>query len=206
MPMPVGIKNATSGDIVSAIDAIVYASSGKNFLGINVDGRLSSMSSSGNPDTFLIMRGGKRPSYAKRELEEIVSLLNDKGVDHGVIDKCRDILGKDVRPNYSKEEIDEAVSLFTAEGMKPKIVVDSSHGNSQKNHLKQAEVWRNVVEQRVDGNSAIVGAMIESYNESGSQKFREEFSGLNPDISITDACLGIEETEELLQWTYEKLS
>jgi 3-deoxy-7-phosphoheptulonate synthase len=90
--------------------------------------------------------------------------------------------------------------------MKPRIVVDVSHGNSEKNHLRQIDVWKDVVEQRVSGETALLGAMLESYLKSGSQKYQKGFVGLDSELSITDACLGKEGTEDLLSWTYDRLA
>ncbi len=205
MSMPVGIKNATSGDISSAMDALIYASSGKTFPGLDLSGRLAAVSSRGNKDTFLILRGGKRPDYAPREVLEMTSLLERNNVDSEVVQECRRIFGGAIRPNYSDAEVQEVIKAFEKEGLRPRIVVDASHGNSEKNHLRQIDVWKDVVGQRVGGQKAIVGAMLESYLKSGGQKHQKGFVGLDPELSITDACLGKEETEALLAWTYEGL-
>ncbi len=206
MSMPVGVKNSTSGDIASAVDAMVYASLGKNFLGLSLDGHISSISSSGNPDTFLIMRGGKRPSFARRELDNLISLLAKKGVSPEVVEDCERLLSAEVLPNYFKEDIDEAARLLKDNGLRSRILIDASHGNSEKDYVRQIKVWRDVIEQRINGNTPIIGAMLESYNKSGNQKCQGALESLDVDISVTDACLGRIETEELLTWTYERLS
>lgn len=205
MSMPVGIKNSTSGDISSAIDAMVYASSGKTFPGLDLSGRLASVMSRGNSDTFLVLRGGKRPDYASREASEVIGELEAAKIDDAIVARCRRILAKPIRPNYSPEEITWAASALKKEGIDPKIVVDASHGNSEKDHLKQIEVWKSVVSQRTGGNSAIIGGMLESYSKPGHQKYQKAFQGLDPEVSVTDACLGKKETEDLLTWTYEQL-
>lgn len=205
MSMPVGIKNSTSGDVSSAIDAMVYASSKRTFPGLDLSGRLAAIRSSGNEDTFLILRGGKRPDYATKEAVEIIGLLEAVKIDKQVVASCQGILGGQIRPNYLPGEIGRIVSALAKEGIDPKIVVDASHGNSEKNHLRQVDVWKNIVSQRGGGNSAIVGGMLESYTKPGNQKFVPGFAGLDPEISITDACLGRRETEDLLSWTYEQL-
>jgi 3-deoxy-7-phosphoheptulonate synthase len=206
MSMPVGIKNATSGDISSAMDALVYAASGKTFPGLDLSGRLSAVSSHGNKDTFLVLRGGKRPDYVSRELEKLSVYLEANHVDRAVIDGCRGILGGAIRPNYSEAEINEVIRAFEKEGLRPRIMVDASHGNSEKNHLRQIDVWKGVVGQKIAGNKAIIGGMLESYSKAGNQPYKPGFAGLDPEVSITDACLGRKETEELLSWTYDSLA
>lgn len=205
MSMPVGIKNATSGDVTSAIDAMVYADNPNAFPGLDLKARLAAIETLGNENTFLVLRGGKRPDYARRESEAVFDILAKAGVAADTVDECRKILGGDIRPNYSAEEIALAVAALKKEGIMPKIVVDASHSNSRKKYEKQIEVWKSVVEQRAAGNLAIRGGMLESYTKSGNQKYQGTFDGLDPETSITDACLGKEETEELLSWTYEQL-
>jgi 3-deoxy-7-phosphoheptulonate synthase len=206
MSMPVGIKNSTFGDMLSAIDAIIYAQSPKAFPGLNLQGRLAAVKTLGNPDTFLILRGWKRPDAVKRENEAVLRIMEAEKVSRETIEKVRNLLKGSVKPNYLPEDIAEAGKIMEKERLLPKIVVDVSHDNAEKQHEKQIEVWKNVVRQRVDGNLAIRGAMLESYVKCGKQEFRTGFEGCDPGISITDACIGKEETEELLLWTYEQLS
>jgi 3-deoxy-7-phosphoheptulonate synthase len=205
MSMPVGIKNSTSGDISSAMDALIYASLGRTFPGLDLFGRLAAIVSQGNKDTFLILRGGKRPDYFFQEKQEMFEFLEKRGVEKEIIGECQKFCAGAVRPNYFEKDIAEAAAAFSKEGLKPKIVVDVSHGNSEKNHLRQIDVWQEVLKQRTRGNSNIIGAMLESYSKLGSQKYQKGFLGLDPEISITDACLGRKETEDLLSWTYEQL-
>jgi 3-deoxy-7-phosphoheptulonate synthase len=206
MSMPVGIKNSTSGDVLSAIDAIIYAKSPKAFSGLDLRGRLATVKTTGNSDTFLILRGWKRPDIVIRENTALLKMLAEEKVSPDTIKKASELLKGSVKPNYFPEDIAEAVKVMEKEGILPKIVVDVSHGNSEKQHERQIEVWKNVVQQRIDGNPAIRGALLESYTKPGNQKFQSGFRGCDPEISITDACTGKKETEELLAWTYRQLS
>lgn len=97
------------------------------------------------------------------------------------------------KTNYAEEDISTAVELLEARGISNGIMVDCSHGNSQKDHRRQAEVARNVLQQRQQ-NGRIVGLMLESHLEPGRQDKPEKFG-----CSITDACMGWSETEQLLQ-------
>jgi 3-deoxy-7-phosphoheptulonate synthase len=84
-------------------------------------------------------------------------------------------------------------------------MVDCSHGNSGKDHTRQAAVLRDVVGQRIAGNGDIVGCMIESNLRPGSQKLNGGPSALKYGVSITDACIGWDETEGLLTWAHNEL-
>jgi len=77
-------------------------------------------------------------------------------------------------------------------------VVDCSHGNSGKNHINQVKVLKNILDQRLEGNRNIVGAMLESYLNEGSQKITDDPSALKYGISVTDSCLSWEDTEYIL--------
>jgi 3-deoxy-7-phosphoheptulonate synthase len=101
------------------------------------------------------------------------------------------------RTNYSPADIAQAAELVRAEGIARPVMVDCSHGNCQQDYTRQAQVCRDVVAQFRAGQPAIMGLMLESNLRPGRQAWKE---GAKPayGISITDACLGWEETEELL--------
>ncbi|MEX0792563.1 MAG: 3-deoxy-7-phosphoheptulonate synthase [Pirellulaceae bacterium] len=108
-------------------------------------------------------------------------------------------------PNYSPECIADAIAQLKARKQQPRLLVDCSHGNSLKDHKRQAEVWRNVAQQRIEGCRAIVGMMLESNLFPGKQSLGDDPSALEYGISITDACIGWEETEKLILETFEQL-
>ena len=85
------------------------------------------------------------------------------------------------------------------------IVVDCSHGNSNKDHTRQHIAFEDVVAQRIGGNDKLVGVMLESNIHPGAQKLGADPSSLEYGISITDSCIGWDETVELLEWAYDKL-
>ena len=108
-------------------------------------------------------------------------------------------------PNFGAVTIDQAQKQLKAAGVRSQLLVDCSHGNSSKDHTKQAKAFKDVVEQRVEGNTDIIGCMVESNLAPGKQDLGDDPSQLNYGGSITDACIGWEETEELLTWTHAKV-
>lgn len=106
--------------------------------------------------------------------------------------------GSDSGPNYSSEFIKSAAKIMSSRGVNPRIIIDCSHGNSQKNPNVQAIVGRDVIEQVRAGEESIAGLMFESFLELGSQPFNSDRSQLRYGCSITDPCLGWNETESLL--------
>ena len=104
-------------------------------------------------------------------------------------------------PNYNSWDIVRVEEMLRQSELPLNIVVDCSHGNSQKDHTNQRRVLTDVVGQRVGGRRSIKGFMIESNIVAGRQTMSEEKRSLTYGQSITDACIGWEETEELLRWT-----
>lgn len=110
------------------------------------------------------------------------------------------------RPNYDTVSINEAVSLLAAKDLAQSIVVDCSHDNSRKNHSLQASVWQDLVNQRIDGNQAIIGMMLESHLTAGSQKNTGNLETMQYGVSITDACIDWETTAQLILSAHDQLS
>lgn len=106
--------------------------------------------------------------------------------------------------NYNPEDISAAMDFLSKEHIPRPILVDCSHGNSEKDHTRQVGVARSVVDQFTDGQSAIMGLLVESNLKPGNQKWKVG-QPLEWGISITDACIGWEETEELLEELAEKI-
>lgn len=108
--------------------------------------------------------------------------------------------GNEKGANYSSKHVAEASHMLRSKGLLDAIVVDASHANSNKEYDKQFKVIRNIRKQLAAGEYAIRGIMIESNLVEGSQ----ELDPLNPgDLiygkSITDGCVGLDETEEMLK-------
>lgn len=107
-------------------------------------------------------------------------------------------------PNYYEETVEAAAKNMKSEGLEPSIVIDCSHSNSGKDFRKQERVFRSVIDQKRRGDSALVGFMLESYLVEGKQKL-EEKDNLVYGCSVTDECIGWEETEAMVLSGYEKL-
>ncbi len=110
---------------------------------------------------------------------------------------CHIILRGGKEPNYSHESIDEATNLLEKSGLAPRVMVDCSHANSFKQYEKQMDVGQSIANQVGAGDMRIFGVMIESHLVAGRQDARPG-AELTYGQSITDACIGWQETEELL--------
>jgi 3-deoxy-7-phosphoheptulonate synthase len=106
------------------------------------------------------------------------------------------------KPNYYMEDIKKCEKKLEAKGFTPKIMVDCSHENSGKDPAKQSIVIKDIIAQKENGNKSIFGIMLESNLFDGNQKITDK---LKYGVSITDACIGWEETEQLLHNLYENL-
>ena len=100
-------------------------------------------------------------------------------------------------PNYHQKDIESACSTLEKASIKPRIMIDCSHGNSYKDHNKQINVAESVAEQMSNGNQSIFGVMIESFLVAGNQKV-ETNQALTYGQSITDACIDLATSEKLL--------
>ena len=91
-------------------------------------------------------------------------------------------------------------------GLGRQLLVDCSHANCSKDYTKESVAFRDVLGQRLRGNNDIVGVMLESHLQAGSQKLDEANpTQLKYGVSITDPCVGWEETVELLTEAYDLL-
>lgn len=166
---PVGFKNSIDGSIVAAIQAILSARAQHAFLGVSLDGLISQINTTGNTTGHVVLRG------------------DHKG------------------PNYSASHIAHTKALLSKANLPQSIVIDASHGNSQKVAAKQIIVVKDVAAQVSKGETAIAGVMIESHLVAGAQKLKESDGSLKNayDLaygkSITDECVGLVDTEAMLQ-------
>jgi 3-deoxy-7-phosphoheptulonate synthase len=132
------------------------------------------------------------PSVTKQGVAAIFQTVGNDG--------CHVILrgGTRTGPNYDAEHIAKVCGRLAAKGLRESVMVDCSHGNSHKNHLKQADVAAAVCEQIASGSRQIFGAMLESHLVEGRQDY---VPGEIPVYgqSITDACLSFAQTEPLLE-------
>jgi 3-deoxy-7-phosphoheptulonate synthase len=109
------------------------------------------------------------------------------------------------RPNYDCVSIGEALAHLKARKLPEAIVVDCSHANSRKKFEGQAVVWKDVLHQRLGGNDALVGMMLESNLHEGSQSCAPDPEELAYGVSVTDECISWETTEELILFAHDQL-
>ena len=163
LSMPIGYKNGTDGSVTIAINAMEAASRPHHFLGINSQGHAAIVSTTGNPDGHLVLRGGGSGT------------------------------------NYHPEAIAAAAEALQKADLPHRVMVDCSHGNSNKDYRRQAEVLEAVASQVQQGGTAVMGVMLESHLVAGSQKIPADLSQLTYGQSITDACIDLDTTEALLE-------
>lgn len=101
--------------------------------------------------------------------------------------------------NYDTETVTHATTLLRDNHLPQAILIDCSHGNSQKNHRKQQTIFDRVLAYRHEGRKEIIGAMVESNIHPGRQDLQGYSGRLKYGVSITDSCIGWTETEELIR-------
>lgn len=129
------------------------------------------------------------------------SILQTAGNPYGHIV----LRGGNGKPNYHLEDIEACEEKLTEVGLKPQIIVDCSHENSRKDFSKQKIVVRDIMMQKKFGNKSILGIMLESNLNEGQQSIPENPKDLKHGISVTDSCIGWEETESVLKDIYLNL-
>ncbi len=159
LSMPVGIKNSTEGDVQVAVDGVRAAAASHVFMGINPDGLAALITTTGNPDCHVILRGGSGG------------------------------------PNHDAESVAAALGLLRAADLPARVIVDASHGNSGKDHVRQAGVVREVADRVGAGEAGIAGVMMESFLVAGRQDLGP---AMTRGQSVTDACMDWDTTAGLL--------
>lgn len=140
-------------------------------------------------------------SFIGIDQKGLTSILSTKGNAAGHVI----LRGGRKGPNYGASEIAAACDELRAAKLPPVVMVDCSHANSGKDYRRQGEVLQDVVQQRATGNAEIIGFMLESNIGSGSQKL-DDPQTLEYGVSITDGCIGWDETETLLREVHSVLS
>lgn len=106
--------------------------------------------------------------------------------------------GGDSGPNYESHHVQEALRHIQQCGLPSRLIIDCSHQNSGKRYDKQPLVYRSVLDQIKKGNKSIRGLMLESHLFSGNQSLVNGAAQLNYGISVTDGCLDLKSTQELI--------
>lgn len=160
----VGFKNATNGSVKIALDAIGAAEAPHHFLSVTKYGHSAIVSTAGNPDCHIILRGGDKAT------------------------------------NYDAESVAKVCADIEKSGRRPHVMIDFSHANSQKQFKRQMDVCADVCAQIAGGSDYISGVMIESHLVEGRQDLVDG-KGLEALVygqSVTDACIGWEDSEKAL--------
>ena len=110
------------------------------------------------------------------------------------------------RTNFDAASIHAAETRLRQAKLPAVMMVDCSHANSGKQPARQEDVLRSIVAQRLQGNRALIGIMLESYLQDGNQPIPSDPSRLRYGVSITDACISWETTERLLRWAHQALA
>jgi 3-deoxy-7-phosphoheptulonate synthase len=110
---------------------------------------------------------------------------------------CHIILRGGKTPNFGADSVDAAASLLQKSGLRPQLMIDVSHANSDKQHQRQIDVVADVAQQIARGDARIIGVMIESHLEEGRQDLVPG-RPLQHGVSITDPCISFSQTRPLL--------
>jgi 3-deoxy-7-phosphoheptulonate synthase len=161
LSMPVGFKNGTDGDIQVAVDACRAAAARHTFFGATPLGTVALATTAGNPDTHVILRGGR------------------------------------AGPNYGASHISKALDMVAGAGLPRRLMVDTSHGNSWKDHRRQPLVAAALADQMAAGEGGLTGVMLESFLREGRQEPGRPGT-LTYGQSVTDACMDIGTTADVL--------
>ena len=153
LSMPVGFKNGTDGGVQIAIDAIRAAAHPHSFLSVTEQGLAAVVSTRGNQDTHVILRGG----------------------NHGA--------------NYSAQDVATTLAALDKVKLPKRLMIDMSHGNSEKDFARQPFAASDVAAQVAGGQTGIIGVMLESFLVDGRQDLVNK-ADLVYGQSITDACMG----------------
>jgi 3-deoxy-7-phosphoheptulonate synthase len=162
LSMPVGFKNGTDGGVQIAIDAVRAAGHPHSFLGVTEQGLAGIVSTRGNPNSHLILRGGQ------------------------------------AGPNYDAASVQKVLGALRNAGLPPRVMIDTSHGNSEKDYRRQPLVARDIAAQVAQGEHGIIGLLMESFLVDGRQELADP-ARLVYGQSITDACMGWDMTVPVLQ-------
>ncbi len=130
-----------------------------------------------------------------------VAIINTKGNPYAHVV----LRGGNGKPNYDATSVAEAEAALAKAKVSNKIMIDTSHANSNKDPYLQPLVLKNITEQILDGNKSIVGIMVESHLKGGRQDIPENLCDLVYGQSVTDGCIDWETTEKALLEMHEAL-
>jgi 3-deoxy-7-phosphoheptulonate synthase len=162
LSMPVGFKNGTGGGVQMAIDAVRAAAYPHSFLGVTEQGQAAIVTTRGNPDCHVILRGGRSGS------------------------------------NYDAASVEKTLLALRRDESPPRLMIDTSHGNSDKDYRRQPAIAHDIAEQVAHGQTGIIGLLMESFLVEGRQELVDR-SHLVYGQSITDGCMSWDMTVPVLR-------
>lgn len=179
-------ESQTHRDMASGLSSPVGF---KNATDGNIDVAINALKAAAHPQHFLGVTEEGR-----------TAVFRTRGNPHGHM-----ILRGGRRPNYDSVSVAMCERGLVDAGLEPNIIVDCSHGNSFKQPEMQPLVLQNCVNQIRDGNTSIIGFMLESNLEAGRQDMPDDRAALRRGVSITDACIDWPTTQTLLRETHGRL-
>jgi 3-deoxy-7-phosphoheptulonate synthase len=162
LSVPVGFKNGTDGSTQTSIDALRAAAHPHSFIGVTEQGLAAIVTTRGNHDTHIILRGGTSGT------------------------------------NYDSASVQAALSALERGRLPRRLMIDTSHGNSGKDHALQPRVASDIAQQIAAGERGIIGILLESFLVDGRQDLVDR-DNLVYGQSITDACMGWDMTVPVLR-------
>lgn len=155
----------------------------KNGTDGNLDVAINAMKSSAMPHRFVGLN----------QLGQ-VSVLQTQGNPHGHV-----ILRGGKTPNFGASNVALCEVQMKKSGLLPNLMIDCSHGNSNKDYRRQPLVADSIIDQIKNGNQSIIGVMIESHLFEGNQSSEQSPEEMKYGVSVTDACINWQVTDELLR-------
>ncbi len=156
----------------------------KNGTDGNVQVAVEAMEAARHPNSFLGVDDDGRSAIVRTKGNEWGHLI---------------LRGSRTRPNYDDAGIAAAMANLSQAKLPPLVMVDCSHGNAGKSCSHEEQAWNSVLEQRVAGNCNIIGMMLESNLVEGRQPFASDPARLRYGQSVTDECIGWDDTERMLR-------
>ena len=156
----------------------------KNGTDGNIQVAVDAMESARHPHSFLGI-----------DEEGHISIVRTNGTEWGHLI----LRGSASGPNYDEASIQNACQRMAARKLRPMVMVDCSHGNAGKKFAVQEKVWNETLARRKAGTAAIMGMLVESNLNEGSQPIPADLSTLRYGVSVTDECVSWETTERMLR-------
>lgn len=158
-------------------------------------------STDGNIKTAIngILTAQAKHSFIGLNDEGKISQIRTEGNPYGHLV----LRGGETNSNYDQESIAKALRGLKNASLPPRVIVDCSHGNSNRNYELQAAVFESVLQQWNAGNQSIRGMILESHLHAGNQHFTKP---LKYGVSLTDPCLDWESTRQLIAWGHAQKS